>query len=128
MSAHGTHNKKVCEKLHAETGCDDWVVTTAFYSALHFIQAKIFPFTHNGVEIKSLEGAHKNDDLKRANKHATMLNLVSMRLPSQNASYRFLHDKCHNARYVNYRVDRVTADNAKFYLDGIINDCTPTIV
>lgn len=124
MSDHGLHNKNVCDILHAQKNCEDWVVTTAFYSALHYIQSKIFPFNHNGVEIRSLEGAHKNEDLKRANKHATMLNLVRLMLPAQSTSYRFLHDNCHHARYTNYKVNRETADNARFYLDEIIKSCT----
>ena len=40
---HAIHNKEACEYLSKEPKFSDWVITTAFYSALHFIDYKIFP-------------------------------------------------------------------------------------
>ncbi len=37
------HNEKACKYLDKKPEFTDWVITTAFYSALHFVRYKIFP-------------------------------------------------------------------------------------
>lgn len=43
---HGQHNEEVCDLLLLQKKYPDWVITTAFYAALHFVSYKIFPFNH----------------------------------------------------------------------------------
>lgn len=40
---HATHNEEVCSHLDDNTKYSDWIITTAFYSAMHFMKHKIFP-------------------------------------------------------------------------------------
>jgi len=42
--AQGQRNKKVAYHLFDNTEYFDWVLTTAFYSALHIIKYHLFPF------------------------------------------------------------------------------------
>jgi hypothetical protein len=125
MSEHGKHNKSVCDKLYASGDCHDWVVTTAFYSAIHYLESTIFPFEHNGMQIRSLEGAFNKDELKRSSKHATRGHIIGLKLSTQYAAYKFLQDNSQTARYVNYRIAKPVADAALLHLSGIIAACTP---
>lgn len=42
---HAEHNKELSEQLYAEGKFLDWANTTAFYSALHFVNEKLLPNT-----------------------------------------------------------------------------------
>lgn len=44
---HAIHNEEACDFLLSSNKFNDWVITTAFYSALHFVQHEIFPLTHD---------------------------------------------------------------------------------
>ncbi len=50
---HAIHNKEVCVHLSKESRYSDWVITTAFYSAVHFVEHKIFPI--KGFKSKRIE-------------------------------------------------------------------------
>jgi len=63
MREHGKHNKDVCDKLNLqdELECNDWVVTTAFYSSIHYLDHILFPFTNtNGATFQNINEAHRN--------------------------------------------------------------------
>ena len=45
---HAIHNEEVCDFLLTSKKFNDWVVTTAFYSSLHFVQFELFPLTDDG--------------------------------------------------------------------------------
>lgn len=54
---HAEHNEKTCRRL-LETATNDvadiaWIITTAYYAALHFVQAGLFP-----LKIVDVEGDH----------------------------------------------------------------------
>ncbi|MEJ7683795.1 MAG: hypothetical protein WKG06_39235 [Segetibacter sp.] len=40
---HAIHNENVCSYLELKKEYADWIITTAFYSALQFVSYKIFP-------------------------------------------------------------------------------------
>lgn len=42
---HAQHNLEVYKYLRKDLKFIDWIITTAFYSALHFIEYQVFPFT-----------------------------------------------------------------------------------
>lgn len=44
---HAAHNEKACDYLLKSRLFNDWVITTAFYSALHYVQDEIFPLTED---------------------------------------------------------------------------------
>jgi len=104
---HAKHNEEICNNLCSDHNNADWVVTIAFYSALHFVEYKIFPLqvtvgTHK-VKIKNFSNYYSTYHTDRKlNKHSVRSNLVSSRLASISADYSWLKSTCWNARYVDY--------------------------
>ncbi|CAN5168941.1 hypothetical protein BH09BAC5_BH09BAC5_10150 [soil metagenome] len=118
---HGEHNRKLCDHLLSRGDYNDWVVTTAFYSAIHFIEHKLFPLDYGGKTLSDINSA--NNFIRTRSKHETRALLVGMYLSSQSADYAYLEKNCKNARYVNYKVNPETAKNAKAMLVKIETEC-----
>lgn len=101
------HNEDACNFLFKSKKYNDWVVTTAFYSALHFVQHEIFPLIENGktfTDIESYFSYCKPSKIKGYNKHSLTMDLVKNHIPPAYSHYKRLFDSCMNARYVNYLV------------------------
>lgn len=118
--AHAQHNEDVCDFLLADGKFTDWIVTTSFYSALHYVQHEIFPLTENGVTYPYFN-TYYNSVLKskRISKHEGTKQLVRTHIPACFSHYRWLLDACMNARYSTYKVSSVKANLAKKNLDVI---------
>lgn len=121
------HNEDVCDHLNTNTKFSDWVITTAFYSALHFVSYKLFP-----IEIKHANQQKYliNDinDYKRRkqsseSKHTLLAQLVSEKLPDISADYDWLKDMAHTARYSNYIHAPEIAAKARGWLKKIKGAC-----
>jgi len=121
---HAIHNEKLCDMLLSTKKYNDWVVTTAFYSAIHFIDHKLFPCVINGKDYKTFnlyyDVAVKSNQLS---KHTLKAKLISDMLPKINAEYRWLKDACQTARYVDYLVTTGQAEAANLYLKTIKRNC-----
>ncbi len=123
---HANHNEEVCEYLNKRTAYSDWVITTAFYSALHFVEHKIFPLRirQNGKLFN-----FSNFDIYYAflgtniNKHKARAKLVEKELPEIAPNYNKLKDLSFTARYVGYKYDNDIAKDAKDNLEGIKKFC-----
>lgn len=110
---HAIHNEEVCRYIAEREEFGDWVITTAFYAALHWMNYKLFPFsftdhdTEESVHFRSLDQyrSYAFDNRKPIeSKHHTLLRLARTFCPSEIASeYRRLFDMCMTARYRNYR-------------------------
>jgi hypothetical protein len=110
---HALHNEKVCHHLAESNEYNDWVVTTAFYSALHWIEHHLFPYT-----LEEDGAMQKFDDINeyslwltqeygiRSGKHMLRLEMVRERCPAIRATYESLYDNCMSARYRDYRVSQ----------------------
>lgn len=122
--AHGERNKNLCDHLYDGRHYFDWVITTAFYSAIHFVDFKIFPFEHNGTQIKSLDFAFKHQEFKKGSRHETRAYLVYLKLPKRAADFKYLQDTCWNARYVSYKTTQQAAEMGRLCLDSIIAECS----
>ncbi|MCP4990151.1 MAG: hypothetical protein GY928_30165 [Colwellia sp.] len=125
---HAKHNKEVCEYLSKKSEYSDWVITTAFYSAIHFTDHKIFPLTskQNGepftyVSFNKYWAVYSKK--KHINKHKVKLELVEDELPEVAPNYSILKDLSHTARYVNYKYDSWVANHAKKNLEAIEKFC-----
>lgn len=119
---HSQHNYEACEFLLSDGRFYDWVITTAFYSALHTVQENIFPFRDNeGFTYSNFE-QYYNKSLKegiKVSKHQSTIKLVEERINGAGNLYRLLHDMCITSRYRNYSVSQKKAKVAKSYLDKI---------
>jgi len=124
---HAIHNEETCDFLLSSNKFNDWVVTTAFYSALHFVQHEIFPLTDDGKTYSDLNQFYdkvlkkKN---KRLTKHNATIQLVNSKLSKCSPYYRWLHDACMTARYTNYNVSSNKAKQARDYLKLLRNHLT----
>lgn len=119
---HSEHNYEVCEFLLSDKRFYDWVVTTAFYSALHLVQEEIFPFSDDeGYTYSSFEQYFSKSLTEgvKISKHQSTIKLVEQRIKGAGNFYRSLHDMCRTCRYRNYHVSPKKAKVAKSYLDKI---------
>lgn len=106
---HAKHNYEVCLFLHEETEYNDWIITTAYYSAIHFVYYKLFPGSYEDPrdgKIKPFDSFKKYcKNLKfRQNKHEATENLVEEYLPEIYYDFKTLKDNCWTARYDNYLI------------------------
>lgn len=118
---HGRHNKKVCDKLYLqdEYECCDWVVTTSFYSSIHYIDHALFPCEYNGSKFNNINEAHNS--IGSSSKHQTRAILLNKILPKHKGDYEFLISESQNARYVDYKVNSFIAKKAVSCLTNIIS-------
>ena len=127
---HARHNEKVFKTLDRDPDYLDWVITIAFYSALHYVRYKIFPLTvtkengesHTHNSFDDYSRYHKYDSI---GKHEMLLELVSTHCPAVSYEYNQLKDICWTARYVDYKFDREVSNLAKQHQKTIKEFCEP---
>lgn len=107
---HARHNESVCHSLCGDENNADWIVITAFYAALHFVEYKLFPIKFrdnagNKVVIKSFEIYYSHHYPNNTpNKHAVMADLVRQKLKMISANYNWLKSLCYTTRYFEYQL------------------------
>lgn len=131
---HGYHNYKASKALQKLDEFDDWVITTAFYSGMKYLEDKLFPndYEHprkygDVVTFKSFPqyisafGRLGSDN----NKHKVMSDMVTKHIDDVEVinSYEDLKQSCHTARYINYKVGQERLDLAIEALEIIKNHC-----
>jgi hypothetical protein len=116
---HGKHNYDVCNYLNLQDkiSCNDWITTTAFYSAIHYLDHLLFPCNYKGHTFNNINEAHKV--LSKQSKHQSRAILVNLNLPKLADSYKFLISECQEARYSNYLVNPTIAQKAIKMLNNI---------
>ena len=130
---HGRHNKDVCDHLEDITDYRDWIVTTAFYSAVHYLESHIFPDTYeNPINGKFKQYDSLNEyfgDFKYTVEHTNLHNcreyLISEQFPEIYADYKTLKDACWGARYFDYQVTPEEKDICRDCIDNIAELCEP---
>ncbi len=131
---HGQHNFDLCKHLtDQKIGVfNDWIITTAFYSSIHFIYSELFPGKFSvegelGKEYSTFESLYSYYfKTHRLSKHNFTEHLVSEYLEDVQDEFKFLKDTCHTARYSNYVIANDRAQEAMDALIKIKNLCTPT--
>ena len=119
---HAIHNEKACDFLLSSGEFNDWVVTTAFYSALHYVCNELFPLEHRNMTFDNFERYYREKFIntkKTQPKHSVIISLVRYNLPLCNKYYRSLHDHCMKARYANYKVSNDLAVKARKDLERL---------
>jgi hypothetical protein len=110
---------------------NDWVVTTAFYSALHYCQVGLFPCDYyidpelkelsHYLNFESFYNDFKNSSNQR--KHSTPHQcrnwLIQTQVDEIRFEYKLLFDLCHTARYKNYTISEHDKNSAIEYLNSI---------
>lgn len=122
--AHAERNQQVCDFLSENSKYHDWVVTTAFYSALHFVQHQIFPLLRDGITYKSFDDYYTRAlKGKKPSKHKATITLVSQELPEIGSHYQFLYDNSWTARYRSYNIAEAIANLCRKKLEVIKEHC-----
>lgn len=119
---HGERNKKLSNVLFDGKVYYDWVITTAFYSAIHFVEDKILPCEVSSVKCKNIT------DVKRAyqmnGRHSSRERLVFEKMEGRIAArYKWLDDKSRYSRYTTFKVTITEANKAQQYLKEIYQAC-----
>jgi len=123
------HNEKACNYLNDKGEFIDWVITTAFYSSIHFIHHKIFPYTYifpDGTirEYHNFEKLYQQFKGGTQGKHAYLRNFVETNHESIAIDFQHLMDTCMTARYIDCRFEPIAAKVARMRLKNIKKYCT----
>jgi len=120
---HAEHNKSVCDHLIENTEFHDWVITTAFYAAIHFLRHYLFPLEEGGKTFNTFDDYCGSNKIYR-NKHSQMRKLVEEHAHHTIAStYNQMLDICWSARYSQYKFSAEIAGLARRRLNHIENNC-----
>lgn len=121
---HALHNERLCDLLLENGQFNDWVITTAFYAALHYVKHQMFPLHLAGKKFNEFEAYYFQHEKKGVDKHRSLSGLVCRNLKDCSGAYRWLLDAAKNSRYNNYKVAPETASKARKLLSAIKNSCT----
>lgn len=129
---HALHNESVCNYIELNQEFADWVITTSFYSCLHFVSYKIFPFEVKSIQgksttIENIDQFSNYNNTKSKSKHQLLADLVSKKCPKISEDYDWLLDMSMNARYSYYQQDKEIAQKAKRLMTLIKNECASGI-
>lgn len=118
------HNEAACDFLAAAQTWPDWVVTTAFYSALHYVRGFLFPLAVGDNTYKHFdEYWERTRDEFRQDKHQRLCQLVFEHLPAAYDAYRFLMNEARTARYNEYQTPASVAEAARRELATVREHC-----
>ncbi len=117
---HAVHNEELCRKLRAENNFLDWVITSAFYSALHYTEYELFPIQIGKRIYKDFDKYYEALKSSIDNKHYARQRLIYSDIAgAAGSAYHWLKDNCWSARYYSYLVDEKNANIALEKLDII---------
>lgn len=127
------HNQEVCDYLKGGRDYHDWIVTTAFYSALHFANSWLLPIKYVDKKGDSHEFSSVSDYFNylkhirsrrlnkkgekitipgKVNKHNETRKLIRSKNKDASAIYKSLMNASMKARYNDYNVNRSFAEKA----------------
>jgi hypothetical protein len=84
---HAKHNEELCDFLISVGKYNDWVITTAFYSAIHYVQSKIFPLRVGTVTYFNLNHYFSINKFNHRGRHGAMIDLTWQYLPAVAGEY-----------------------------------------
>lgn len=110
---HAAHNENFCHMLLSRKTFSDWVITGAFYSALHYADYELFPLKFGSHSYPDFDKYYRIFKMNRDNKHDARQRLIYSNInPSAGAAYHWLKLNCWSARYYEYMFDETEADLA----------------
>ena len=120
---HAERNKSLSEELKKGKIYYDWVITTSFYSSIHFLEHLLLPIKIGLSNCKNIQQV-KNAYNQRG-RHVARLKLIQINAPMDIAiSYKWLDDKSRYSRYTTYKVTPTEADKAIQFLTKIEKHCS----
>lgn len=116
---HAKHNEQVCNYLGKKEAFGDWVITTAFYSAMHYVRHLMVPVTIDGITYNDFECLFAKMKSIMEGRHGFMKSYVVSNFPEIALEYSRLYDMSTTARYTSYTYTREQAKQAKGYMENI---------
>lgn len=121
---HALHNEKVCKFLYEENKYQDWVITTAFYSALHFVRYKIFPLQIDGYTYNNFDIYFARNRDVGLSQHQHLIDLSKRYLPKKlRGGFSRLFSNCMHARYNDYLMEQEDVETSIVYLEQLKSFC-----
>ncbi len=125
---HAKHNFEVCSFLKENTKYNDWIVTTAYYSTIHYVSYKLFPGKFENQINGNIQNFSSFNQFCRTlpikvTKHRALENLVIEHLPEIYNEFKTLKDICWTARYDNYIIPDQTVKQCFDGLKAIASFC-----
>ncbi len=118
---HAKHNESVCNYLGRNSAFGDWVITSAFYSAMHYVRHLMIPATIDGHTYTDFDSLFLSQKKMMEGRHGFMKDYVVRNFSEIGIYYCRLHDMSTTARYINYVFTREQSNMAKKYL-GVIKE------
>jgi hypothetical protein len=122
------HNEEACKYLEKSGQFIDWVITTAYYSAIHYIHHRIFPYTYifpdgSKISYTDFDRLFKQFSKSNYSKHGFLRNFVEANHPAITIDFQHLMDNCFTARYNDYHFDAAAGISALNRLEKIKQYC-----
>lgn len=118
----GERNKDLSTLLLQGKLYYDWVVTTAFYSAIHLVEDKILPVKISGKDCECIGDVRRSYNMN--GRHEARERLVFEKLDSKVAvRYKWLDDRSRYSRYTTYKIQPSEGAKAEEYLNYIHKGC-----
>lgn len=116
---HANHNVRVCNYLGKSKDYGDWVITTSFYAAVHFVRHLMLPCEINGVEYTDFDVLCKEHKGFGEGRHGFQRTYVQLNYPEIDFEYSKLHDMAVISRYRKFEYTREQSNMAKEYMQDI---------
>ena len=122
------HNEEVCNHLSKYAGFSDWIITTAFYAATHYIRGKILPFTEidksgKNITFNDFESFYNAKRFAHMGRHEFTYQFLVKYHPKIADDFKILKGLSTDARYINYQMGSKNSNNARALLRNIRNYC-----
>lgn len=133
---HAEHIESASVYLDSSNQYPDWVITTCFYSSLHYLRHKVFPFSIvlgkkiPNYKVECFEDFHtfQTRNGKKLGRHERFRCLVEEKCPINVASgYGRLLELSYGARYSDYNYDEIFVREAQKCLAEIKTHCVPSV-
>jgi len=125
---HANHNHEAFQYIRSSEKFNDWAITTAFYSALHFVRAraqKIGIFQEFESWYAAENQREQMNGNRRFNGHEATKILASRLSRDCGLEYDRLLSWAKNSRYNDYKVSRDRVKCAAHGLEKIKSTCCP---
>lgn len=132
--SHAKHNKEACKFIKDSENFNDWVITTAYYSALHFMQTELFPGTYESPRTGEMKNYSSFDryykETSGYTKHGLLLELVEDYVDDEDVidGFTSLKELCWTARYTTYCYSTEIANECFSNLELIEEFCEEVIL